>query len=67
MIDTDTNIKAELYARYFIRKPHVAVFTELPIPKTTVSHNDVSYVFHGFFDYGIGLIRSGDEGAQTIY
>ena len=43
IIDTDASIKAELYARYFIRKPHVAIFTELPIPKTTVIHNGVSY------------------------
>ncbi len=62
IIDTDMNIKDELYARYFIRKPHIAVFTELPIPKTNVSYNGVSYVFHGFLDYGVGLIKSGDQG-----
>ncbi|KIL58574.1 hypothetical protein M378DRAFT_181226 [Amanita muscaria Koide BX008] len=63
IINTDDRIKASLTARYFIRKPHVAVFTELQIPKTTVSHNGVSYIFHGFLDYGIGLIRSGDQDA----
>lgn len=61
------NIKDELFAKYFIRKPHVAVFTELPIPKTTVSNNGVSYVFHGFLDYGVGLIKSGDQGVRTPY
>jgi len=67
IIDTDMNIKDELFAKYFIRKPHVAVFTELPIPKTTVSNNGVSYVFHGFLDYGVGLIKSGDQGVRTPY
>jgi len=67
VIDTDTDIKAALYARYFIRQPHVAVFTELPILKTAASHNGVSYVFHGFHHYGVGLIKSGDLGVHTIY
>lgn len=67
IIDTDMNIKDELYAKYFIRKPHVVVFTELPIPQTTVNNNGVSYVFHGFLDYGVGLIKSGDQGVRTAY
>jgi len=62
IIDTDMNVKDELSATYFIRKPHVAVFPELPIPKTTVSNNGVSYVFHGFLDYAVSLIKSGDQG-----
>jgi hypothetical protein len=66
-IDTDKDIKADLTARYLIRKPHVAVFTELPIPKTTVSRNGVSYVFYGFLDYGVGLIKRDEKGVQILY
>jgi hypothetical protein len=44
----------------------VAVFTDLEVPHTRVSHDGTSYVFHGSFDYVMGLIESRDVGMQSI-
>jgi hypothetical protein len=55
-------MKGDLSSRYKITNPHIAVFTELPIPHTRITHGEVSYVFHGLLDYGIGYIKGRDVG-----
>jgi len=66
MIDSDENLRSELFDTYMITDPHVAVFTELQVPHTRVSYNGTSYVFHGSLDYGVGFIKSRDVGMQSI-
>jgi hypothetical protein len=45
---------------YKIMDPHIAVFTELPVPDTKIESGDVSYTFHGYLDYALGFISADD-------
>lgn len=56
-IDNDPQLKATLCQTYEIMDPHVAVFTDLPVPKTMIG-SDVTYMFHGFLDFALGFISA---------
>ena len=66
IIDNDDRLKEDLSSRYNIKNPHIAVFTKIPVPHTCITHGDISYVFHGILDYGVGYIKGRDVGKQTI-
>jgi hypothetical protein len=56
LIDSDEKLSRSLSVQYAIKQPHVAVFTEVAIPKTRITRASDSYVFHGILDYAIGFI-----------
>ncbi|KAK7678525.1 hypothetical protein QCA50_018397 [Cerrena zonata] len=61
-IDTDKSLQSFLRMTYKIMDPHISVFTELPVPHTTITcdNGNVSYTFHGVLDYAIGFIEAAD-------
>lgn len=60
IIDKDPKIMESISNRFGVKDPQLAVFAELPIPPTRITHNDTFYDFHGFLDYGIDLIKGRD-------
>lgn len=60
IIDNDIALADSLSKKYKILKPHIGVFTEHPVPHTTITCDNVSYTFHGVLDYAIGVIEKRD-------
>ncbi|KIY66592.1 hypothetical protein CYLTODRAFT_455205 [Cylindrobasidium torrendii FP15055 ss-10] len=67
IIDTDDAVRQLLAARYNFKHPHVAVFSNLSIPSTRITHaqTGVTYAFHGLLDYGLCFIKSRDKEMLT--
>lgn len=64
IIDNDKDLRKKLRTTYNIDKPHIGVFTEVPVPNTMIkcTGTGMSYTFHGFLDYATGFIHQRDIG-----
>ena len=60
LVDSCKQLNDSLSTRHTIKKPHIAVFREIYIPKTRITHGAISYVFHGVLDYALGFIGGRD-------
>jgi hypothetical protein len=56
IIDKNKPLKDKLFAKHRMPQPHVGVFTEQPIPETTMTYEQEPYTFYGILDYAIGFV-----------